>query len=142
MMRAATLAYRLVFASVLTTFVLGGFARAAEHTRDTLDKVKENLAGKKAVLLDVRELEEWKEAHLQDAQSLPLSELKKLAADPAGPGKLEKQLRKDRIVYCHCALGRRALAAGDILSKLGYDVRPLKSSYNELEQAGFAPAKK
>lgn len=114
---------------------------AAEHTKDSLEKVKDNLAQKKAVLLDVREQDEWNKGHLRDAQLIPLSELKRVAADPALQQKLDKSLPKDRIIYCHCASGRRVLPASDILKKLGYDIRPLTAGFDDLVEAGFAAVK-
>src|SRR5262249_23255597 len=56
-------------------FALSASALAAEHTKDSLDTVKQNLAAKKAVLIDVREIGEWKRGHLADARLVPLSEL-------------------------------------------------------------------
>lgn len=116
-------------------------ASAAEHTKDSLETVKQNLAQKKAVLLDVREPKEWDRGHLHDAQLVPLSELNRAASNPAAQEKLAKQLPKDRIVYCHCAKGVRALMAGNILEKLGYDVRPLAAGFDELREGGFAAEK-
>lgn len=113
------------------------FAPAAEPTKDSLLKVRENVEKKKAVLADVREKAEWDEGHVAGAVFLPLSELK------AGMDakQLAKRLPKDKIVYTHCAVGKRALAAGDILTKLGYEVRCLKPGYGDLLEAGFKKAK-
>ena len=47
------------------------------HTSDSLDTVKQRLAKKEAVLLDVRESSEWNEAHVEGAISLPSSKLQK-----------------------------------------------------------------
>jgi rhodanese-related sulfurtransferase len=113
---------------------------AAEHTKDSLDQVKENLAGKKAVLLDVREQGEWDRGHLKDARLVPLSELKKADSDAGVKEKLAEKLPKDRIIYCHCARGVRALFAAQALEKLGYDVRPLEAGYDELCENGFEAA--
>jgi rhodanese-related sulfurtransferase len=113
-------------------------ARAAEHTKDSLDTVKERLKDKSAVLVDVREEKEWDDGHIQDAKLMPLSKLKK----EAEAEKLTKDLSKKKIVYCHCAAGARALTAADILKKQGYDVRPLKPGYNDLLKAGFQKAEK
>lgn len=112
--------------------------RAADHTKDTPDEVKKALADGKAVLLDVREKDEWDDGHLKDAKLLPLSTLK-------GGAKAEdvaKVAPKDKIVYCHCGSGVRTLKAADELKKLGYDVRPLKPGYKELLKAGFEKADK
>jgi rhodanese-related sulfurtransferase len=113
---------------------------AVEHTKDSLATVQANLDGEKALLLDVREPKEWKAGHLQEAQSLPLSELKEQVSNPDFAAKLAKVLPKEKIVYCHCAGGVRVLPAADLLKMLGYDVRPLKPGYRALLQAGFAPA--
>lgn len=109
---------------------------AAEHTKDTLDTVKAALKDKKAVLVDVREQKEWDAGHIDGAILLPLSQLQKLDADAVA-----KVLPKDKIVYCHCAVGRRAMTAGDVLKKHGYDVRPLKAGYSVLVDEGFPKAK-
>jgi rhodanese-related sulfurtransferase len=117
-------------------------AAEAEHTKDSLQTVRKNLDDKKALLVDVREQREWDRGHLKQAQLLPLSELTKMAGDPAAKEKLAGSLPNDRIVYCHCARGVRALMAGDILKKLGYDVRPLAAGFDELGQAGFEVERK
>ena len=111
---------------------LGGPA-FAEHTKDSLDTVKRSVADGQAVLVDVREPEEWKEGHIKDARLLPLSALEK----GVKPEELAKVLPKDKVVYCHCLAGGRCLEASAILAALGYDVRPLKPGYPQLVQAGF-----
>jgi phage shock protein E len=111
---------------------------AAEHTKDSLATVKERLKDKSAILVDVREQKEWDEGHIQDAQLVPLSKLKV----EAEAEKLTKDLPKEKIVYCHCGAGARALTAADILKKKGYDVRPLKDGYKDLIKAGFPKAEK
>ena len=117
--------------------LVSSFALAAEHTRDSLDTVKKALKENKAVLLDVREQLEWDEGHLEAARLLPLSELSKGLT----PEKLSKIAPKDKILYLHCASGRRCLKAADLLKKQGYEVRPLKAGYADLLKAGFPPAK-
>ena len=107
------------------------------HTSDSLDTVKQRLAKQEAVLLDVREPSEFNEVHVEGAISLPNSKLQKgLDAES-----LSKIIPKDKIVYTHCKAGRRALAAAEVLSKQGYDVRPLKPGIQELLDAGFLKAK-
>jgi len=128
-----------LFISVIANAAVFG---AEQPTTDSLETVKQTLSDRKAALVDVREKKEWAEEHLQAAQLLPLSELKRLAGDPAAQAELEKKLPKNRIVYCHCASGIRSLRAAEILRKLGYDARPLKQSYDDLRQAGFAAAAK
>jgi rhodanese-related sulfurtransferase len=130
---------RAAILSGVSFVVLAGLvtARAAEHTKDTTDMVKQAVTEGKAVLLDVREQAEWDAGHLKDARLLPLSVLQ------AG-AKAEEVARvapRSTIVYCHCASGVRCLKAADELKKLGYDVRPLKPGYRDLLKAGFAPAR-
>jgi rhodanese-related sulfurtransferase len=136
----ADMRYSLCAAIAFACFLAFDPATAAEHTEDSLDAVKKNLADKKAVLIDVREVGEWKRGHLEQAQLVPLSDLKKSAADASVLKKHEKSLPKDRVVYCHCASGVRVLMAANILGKLGYDIRPLSAGYSDLLEAGFAPA--
>ena len=110
---------------------------AAEHTKDSLDLVKQSTAAGKAILVDVREEEEWVEGHVVDAKLLPLSTLVKgIPAD-----ELTKMLAKGKIVYVHCQAGGRCKKAADILAKSGYDVRALQPGFPDLEKAGFPTAK-
>jgi rhodanese-related sulfurtransferase len=130
--------YAIVFASVLLAgFVLDSASVAAEQTKDSLPTVQKRIVEKKAVLVDVREKSEWDEGHVQGAIFLPLSGLK----DKADPAALSKVLPKDKVIYTHCVVGKRSLAAANILEKLGYDVQSLKPGYQELIDAGFPKAK-
>lgn len=108
-----------------------------EHTKDSLDKVQELLTEKKAALVDVRELVEWNDGHVQDAVLLPWRDLQdKLKEDD-----VREKLPKDLIVYTYCAVGYRSLRAAKILKKYGYDVRPLKPGFEQLAKAGFPTEK-
>lgn len=112
------------------------------HTTDSLKTVAKNLAGKKAVLLDVREQREWDRGHLKAAKLLPLSKLRKAAGQPKEMKRLVKGLPKKGIIYCHCRSGGRVLIAAPILRKLGFTVRPLSAGYRDLLKAGFVKAEK
>jgi rhodanese-related sulfurtransferase len=112
-------------------------AAGSDHTKDTLDTVRKAVADGKAVLVDVREADEWKDGHLADAKHLALSDLK--AGVPAD--KLKKTLPEGKVVYLHCASGKRCLKAADLLKDKGYDVRPLKAGFEDLARAGFPKAK-
>jgi rhodanese-related sulfurtransferase len=103
------------------------------HTQEPLEKVKENIQSGKAILVDVRELNEWQAGHLKAARLIPQSKLR----DESQRAELLKDLPKDKIIYTHCRAGGRALACGEILRQLGYDVRPLKAGFEALVQAGF-----
>jgi len=132
---AATSCSRLLLAAVLAA-TAAGTALAAGHTRDTLPAVQQAVTAGQAVLVDVREPDEWAEGHIAGARLLPLSALER-GVDPA---QLARLLPKDTIIYCHCLAGGRCLEAAAILGPLGYDVRPLKPGYPQLIQAGFPAA--
>ena len=107
-----------------------------EHTKDSLDTIQERLANNEAILLDVREQDEWDLGHLKDAVLAPLSVLEEGAGDEGFDALLGK-LSKDKIIYCHCVSGGRVMPASRILHQQGYDVRPLKPGYDDLVEAGF-----
>ena len=111
------------------------------HTQDSLELVGERLASGKALLLDVREQDEWDAGHLSQAILVPLSELRKQGRSDAYAEQLAKRISKEKVLYCHCRSGGRVLVAAPILKKLGYDIRPLKAGYGDLLQAGFLKAK-
>ena len=108
----------------------------AGHTTDTLDVVRQRLKDRKAVLLDVREQEEWDAGHLKSAKLVPLSVVQ--------TGKLTKNMQKnlpmDKPVYCHCRSGGRVLLVSKLLRAKGYDIRPLKAGYETLLTSGFEKA--
>ena len=111
---------------------------AIEHTKDSLETVKERVAAKKAILVDVRELVEWDAGHIKGAVLLPWRELQ----DKYDEAKIREKIPKDTIVYTYCMVGYRSLKAGAIIEKAGYEVRPLKPGYEELVKAGFDKEKK
>jgi phage shock protein E len=116
------------FLGLLTVGGMYGDAAAAD-----LNMVKQDLTSGKAVLIDVREVDEWNDGHLRDARLLPLSRIEaglKLQnfEAVAPPGK---------IVYLHCAAGARCQSAAQLLRQTGRDLRPLPQGYDELVEAGF-----
>src|SRR5205823_13428556 len=128
---------RRLFNTVLLSLFTSGRALLAQdattHTKDSLDAVKDNVKLGKALIVDVREQNEWDAGHLKGAILLPQSKLNDDSQLPT----LLKSLTKDKIIYTHCRAGGRALMCGDILKKQGYDVRPLKPGYQDLISAGF-----
>ena len=128
---SATSCSRLLLAGLLAGSLAG--QASAQHTKDSLDIVKQGVAEQKALLVDCREPDEWKDGHVVGAVSLPLSTLER----GVSPEQLARVLPKDKIVYVHCLAGGRCLAAAKILQKSGYDVRPLKPGYPDLTRAGL-----
>jgi rhodanese-related sulfurtransferase len=121
--------------AILLGLVLGAAAgtAVAEHTKDSLDVVKQAVQEQKALIIDVREPEEWQEGHLAGAGLLPLSALER----GVPPQELAKILPKDKIIYCYCLAGGRCAEAAAMLKPLGYDVRAIKPGYPQLVKAGF-----
>lgn len=128
---------RFALIAIATVCSVAGASVAADHTTDSLETVKKAMADGKAVLVDVREDSEWDDGHLKDARHLALSAVK--AGVPAD--RLKDTVPAGKVVYLHCASGRRCLAAADLLKKQGYDARPLKDGYEALLKAGFEKAK-
>jgi rhodanese-related sulfurtransferase len=108
-----------------------------EFAKDSLAIVKQNVTRGKAVLVDVRSEEEWKQGHLEGAVFLPVTSLRK----GGDPKLIAKKLPKDKIVYTFCVVGMRAKAAAYELGKQGYKVRALKPGYEDLVKSGFKKAK-
>lgn len=105
-------------------------------TDDSLDTVKEKLAAGEAVLLDVRDQDEWDEGRLGDAKHLPLKQILKGVPEE----KLGKIAPKGKVIYLHCVVGARSLEAARTLQPTGRDLRPLKAGYKDLLKAGFPKA--
>lgn len=128
--------FKRMFSVLAGALALGALADAQPHTKDSLETIKKSLADKKAVLFDVREKSEWDMGHLKDATLLPLSALKGATL----PKEVTELLPNDKIIYAHCAAGKRCVTAAELLKKHGYAVRAMKDGYAALLQAGFAKA--
>ncbi len=70
---------------------------SGEHTEDSVETIKDNLANGRAVMLDVRSQEERDAGYLKDSVFIPITEIKAL---PENTTDLP-QLDKSQIVYCH-----------------------------------------
>lgn len=118
-------------------FLCAGAAAEEElkHSTDALKDIKKSVDEGKAVLIDVREIDEWEEQHVKEARFVPMSKIDE-------KGKLPAEVPKDKPVYVHCAVGGRALTVAKILKKLGYDARPITAGPAQLIKAGFEPVKK
>jgi rhodanese-related sulfurtransferase len=80
-----------------------------------------------AMLLDVREDDEWEAGHAPDAVHLAMG----LVSERAG------ELPTDRTVVCICRVGGRSGAVALALAGAGYDVRNVDGGMLAWEQAGF-----
>lgn len=121
---------------IVAVFTASFPVMAAEHTTELLSKIRQVVADKQGVLVDVREKQEWNAGHIEGAISLPISEVQDgLTAEEL------KRLPKDKVLYVYCVVGKRALTVGNILEKQGYQVKVLKPGYREMLAAGFSRAK-
>ncbi|MCI0331714.1 MAG: rhodanese-like domain-containing protein [Planctomycetes bacterium] len=108
-----------------------------EFTKDSLEVVKKNVLQEKAVLVDVRSIEEWNQGHIEGSIFLPVTSLRK-----GGDAKqIAKTLPKKKVLYTFCVVGMRAKTAAYVLEQHGYTVRALKPGYDELIKAGFKKGK-
>ena len=127
---------KVICFAALAIVSFGPAAPAAEPTTDSLAEIKQAVEEGKAVLVDVREKKEWEAGHIEGAIFLPLSAVK----DGLAAAEL-KPLPKDKILYVHCVVGKRALAAGEALEAKKYKIRVMKPGYKEMVLAGFPKAK-
>lgn len=82
----------------------------SRNNNPALQAVNDVSAGD-AVLLDVRQDEEWNQGHAEPAMHIPLNEVLSGGF---------RQLPADKPVYVHCASGQRAGQACRVLSQNGY----------------------
>jgi len=96
----------------------------------SIDEVDKLLSGRQpAVLIDVREKEEFRDGHLAGALSLPRGFLE-MQVEAAVP-------EKDRPIIAYCQSGTRSLLAGGLLKEMGYsDVRSMAGGYGAWKGAG------
>ena len=66
-----------------------------------------------AVLLDVREADEFRSGHIPGAVNQPLSEIEKI------------QIAKDKPLYVYCLRGSRSKRAEGILKQMGYTAKSI-----------------
>ena len=81
-----------------------------------------------AVLLDVREPDEWAAGHAPQAVHIPLGDLDRRRVE----------LPADRPVVCICRSGGRSLRAADLLAGHGFDVHNLNGGMRAWSDAELA----
>lgn len=90
-----------------------------------LNQVRQEVERKKALLLDVREQEEWDKEHFCCARLLPLSQLEEQG--------IPEDLPRHQTIYIHCRRGGRAERATEMLKQKYSDVFPLKYTFEDLK---------
>lgn len=101
-----------VFLTVILLLTACANKTADNYTSINLDEVKQ-LQDDGAIVLDVREVEEFADGHIIDAINVPLSELKQ---------DYRADLNKKETYIVICRSGNRSIEASDILFEDGYDV--------------------
>jgi rhodanese-related sulfurtransferase len=127
----------LAYTFAILTLLAVNSPRDIEHTKDSLAVIKKNVDSGKAVLVDVRSEQEWRQGHIEGSILVPVTALRK----GGDPKRLAKILPKDKILYTFCVVGMRAKTAAYELGKHGYTVRAVKPGYDELLKAGFKKVK-
>ena len=94
-----------------------------------LSTLKEHFLTGRAVLVDVREREEWEAGHVEDALFLPLSQF--------GALDLRSLLHADKPHYIYCVSGRRAKLAQKLLIPYVSEVVALDEGFADLKAHGF-----
>jgi rhodanese-related sulfurtransferase len=92
------------------------------------DKLKN---GKRPLVIDVRQPDEYRTGHIAGARLIPLNTLSQRT----------KELPHNREIICVCASGNRSRSATRILAKAGFDVVNMKGGMLSWRRAGF-PVKK
>src|SRR5437868_4921650 len=95
-------------------------------------------AGKKkggeAVIVDVREKDEWEEEHIPDATNMSHGTIE---LDIEG-----KVPDKNAMIVCHCGGGGRSALAAESLKKMGYkNARSMAGGFKAWKAAGFPTTK-
>jgi len=103
------------FMAVLLSAALPLFSACAAETKYesiSQDKAKSMMDGGGVIVVDVRELWEYNNAHIAGAINLPLGSIKDNAAEVLPD--------KDAVILVYCQSGRRSKSGAQALAGLGY----------------------
>lgn len=98
------------------------------HALDLNERLKN---GKRPLVLDVRQREEYRSGHIAGAKLIPLNEL---------GGRL-KELPQNREIICVCASGSRSSSATRLLTGAGYNAINMKGGMSAWRRANLAVKK-
>jgi rhodanese-related sulfurtransferase len=87
--------------------------------------------GKRPLVIDVRQPDEYREGHIAGAKLIPLGELSQRM----------KELSKDKDIICVCASGSRSHSATKMLISAGHNAIDMKGGMFTWQRAGL-PVKK
>ena len=114
----AELCYAPQFGAAKDALNYAGFI-AANHLRGDLPLAHWNALPEGALLLDVRDNDEYAEGHADGAVLIPLPELRDRLAE----------LPKDRAIHVYCGVGQRAYYAVRLLLQHGFDARDISGGW-------------
>lgn len=80
-----------------------------------------------ALVVDVREPDEYEAGHVPNARLIPLPQL----------GSRATELPRQQKLYLICAAGGRSAAAADWLSRVGFDAVSVAGGTSAWQQAGY-----
>jgi len=89
----------------------------------------------KAMLLDVREPEEWDAGHVAEAVHIPRGWLE-LVADP-DTEHYDERFDVEKPIVVHCAKGNRSSLAAVTLNEMGYQAANVEGGFEAWEGAGL-----
>lgn len=102
---------------ILLTFLLltgcGANGSDSAYQQITQEEAKEMMDNEEAIILDVREQDEYDSGHIPGAILLPVDTIDEDTAAEAIPG-------KDSTVLVYCRSGNRSKTASSTLAELGY----------------------
>lgn len=97
-------------AGMIAANIMRGYARI-DHW--------ENLTDPGTFILDVRDIEEYRQGHLENAVNIPLEDLRECL----------EELPRDREIWVHCYVGQRSYFAARILRQHGFKVKNISGGY-------------
>lgn len=95
--------------------------------RNVMPDEARRMADEGALLLDVREAEEWVAGHAPDATHIPMSTLSDRASE----------IPQDRVVVCVCRVGGRSAAVTDALAQAGWETVNMAGGMQAWAAAGL-----
>jgi rhodanese-related sulfurtransferase len=116
-----------------------GFEKLVAEAKEKITEISPSEAAEKsknseAVIIDVREKDEWEEEHIPDAIHMSRGTIE-LDIE-------EKVPDTSAMIICHCGGGGRSALAAESLQKMGYrNVRSMAGGFKAWKAAGLSTAK-
>jgi rhodanese-related sulfurtransferase len=116
-----------------------GFEKLVAEAKKKITEISPSEAAKKsksgeAVIIDVREKDEWDEEHIPDAIHMSRGTIE-LEVE-------EKVPDTNALIVCHCGGGGRSALAAESLQKMGYkNVRSMAGGFKAWKAIGLPTAK-